>query len=165
MRLLYLCYIWKMYVFMMLSMLFHFIYTRIWPSNSRTSRCVQKAKWFWSFPWCGYESLVSWPSIFLEISQIQPSITPLKSYIRNPLDTLEGEELKSKKTIVRCCWSLYLSLHPFVPWSTLCSSQYFILLVSLLSRDGGLKWWRPKWGNQVSLIRKRVDRGCIHCNL
>ena len=67
-------------------------------------------------------------SICLEITPIWPSITPLKSYIRNPLDTLKGEELKSKKTIVHCCQSLYLSLHPFVPWSTLCSSQVFLFL-------------------------------------
>ena len=84
----------------------------------------------------------------LKIAQIRPSITPLKSYIGNPLDTFKGEELKRKKTIVHCFQSLYLSLHPFVPWSTLCSSQACLLLVTLLSRDGGLKWWRPKWGTQ-----------------
>ena len=44
------------------------------------------------------------------------------------LDTLKGEELNSKKTIVHCCQSLYLTLHPFVPWSTLCSSQAFLCL-------------------------------------
>ena len=77
--------------------------------------------------------------------RIWPSITPLKHYIRSPFDTLKGEELKSRKTIVHCCQSLYLSLHPFVPWSTLCSSQAYPLLVSLLSRDGGLKWWRTQF--------------------
>ena len=90
--------------------------------------CVQKAKWFWSFSWCGSESLVSWTSICLEITWIRPYITSLKRYIRKPLDTLKGEELKSKRTIVHCCRSLYLSLHPFVPWSTSCSSQAYLCL-------------------------------------
>ena len=74
------------------------------------------------FPWCGSESLFYWPFICLKITHIWPSITPLKHYIRNPLDTLKEGELKRKKTIVHCCRSLYLSLHTFVPWSTLCSS-------------------------------------------
>ena len=87
-----------------------------------------KGEMLWSCPWCGFESLVSWPSIYLEIARIWPSITPLKHYIRNPLDTLKGEELKSKKTIVHCCRSLYLSLHPFVPWSTWCYSQACLCL-------------------------------------
>ena len=41
-----------------------------------------------------------------------------------------------------------MSLHPFVPWINLCSSQACLWLVSLLSRDGGLKWWRSNWGTQ-----------------
>ena len=64
---------------------------------------------------------------------------PILAYIRGydpqtcvHWDTLKGEELKGKKTIVHCCWSLYLSLHPFVPWSTLCCSQDFLFLMSLI---------------------------------
>ena len=91
-------------------------------------RMCAKGQMFWSFPWCGSDSLVSWPSICLEIARIRSFITPLKSYIRNPLDTLKEEELKSKKTIFHCFQSLYLSLHPFVPWSTSCSSQDFLCL-------------------------------------
>ena len=120
-----------------------------------------KAKYFWSFPWCGSESVVSWPSICLEIARIWPSITSLKSYIRNPLDTLKEGELKSKKTIVHCCWSLYLSLHPFVPWST------FVFFPSLpFSCELPIERWRIKVveaqvGDSVSLIRRRAVRGCI----
>ena len=91
-------------------------------------RMCAKGQMFWSFPWCGSDSFLSWPSICLKIAWIWPSITPLKHYIRNPLDTLKREELKSKKTIVHCCRSLYLSLHPFVPWRTLCSSQDCLFL-------------------------------------
>ena len=74
---------------------------------------------------------------------------PIEALYKEPFGYIEkGEELKSKKTIVNCCQSLYLSLHPFVPWSTLCSYQACLFLVRFLSRDGGLKWWRPKWGTQ-----------------
>ena len=73
---------------------------------------------------------------------------PIETLYKEPFGYIEGEELKSKTTIVHCCQSLYLSLHPFFPWSTLCSSQAYLLLVRLLSRYGWLKWWRPKWGTQ-----------------
>ena len=73
---------------------------------------------------------------------------PIEELYKELFGYIEGGELKSKKTIVHCCRSLYLSLHPFVPWSTFCSSQACLFLVILLSRDGGLKWWRPKWGTQ-----------------
>ena len=44
---------------------------------------------------------------------------PLWSYIRNPLVHWRQEErIESKEIIVHCCRNLYLSLHPFVPWST-----------------------------------------------
>ena len=47
---------------------------------------------------------------------------------KEPFGYIEREELKSKKTIVHCCHSLYLSLHPFVHWNTWCSSQAFLFL-------------------------------------
>ena len=52
-----------------------------------------------------YESeyLVSFPSICLDNTRIRPSITSFDCYIRNPLDTLKEEKLKSKETIVHCC--------------------------------------------------------------
>ena len=48
---------------------------------------------------------------------------PLWSYIRNPLVHWKGggekeERIESIETIVHCCQYLCLSLHPFVPWST-----------------------------------------------
>ena len=53
---------------------------------------------------------------------------PIKALYKEPFGYIEGKELKSKRTIVHCCRSLYLSLHPFVPWSTLCSSQACLCL-------------------------------------
>ena len=108
-----------------------------------------KGQIFWSFPWCGSESLVSWISICLNIAWIWPSITPLKHYIRNHLDTLKREELKSKKTIVHCCCSLLI-----LEFASLCTLDHLVFfpsfpfIMSLLSRDGGLRWWRPRWRTQ-----------------
>ena len=53
---------------------------------------------------------------------------PIEALYKEPSGYIEEEELKIKKTIVHCCQSLYLSLHPFVPWSSFCSSQDFLCL-------------------------------------
>ena len=53
----------------------------------------------------------------------------IEELYKEPCGYIEGGGImKSKKTIVHCCQSLYLSLHPFVPWITLCSSQAFLFL-------------------------------------
>ena len=89
---------------------------------------------------------------------------PFESYIRNPLVHWRHiERIETKETIVHCFRNLYLSLHPFVPWSSfMWSSQACILLVSLLS-----KWWRievveAQVGNLVSPVRRRAVRGCLY---
>ena len=71
---------------------------------------------------------------------------PIEALYKEPLGYIEKEELKSKKPIVHYCRILLVlesaSLFPleqFVFFSSL------PLLVSLLSRDGGLRWWRPRW--------------------
>ena len=87
-------------------------------------------------------------SICLDITQIQPSITPLKSYIRNPLDTLKRGGIEEQEN--------YSPLFPklILEYASICPLEHFLffpslpLLVSLLSRDGGLKWWRPRWRTQ-----------------
>ena len=74
---------------------------------------------------------------------------PFEALYKEPLGYIKGEELKSKKTIVHCCHSFLV-----LDSASLCPSKYFIFfprfpfLVSLLSRDGGLRWWRPRWRNQ-----------------
>ena len=116
---------------------------------------------FCSFPKCGSDLLVSWPSIFLEIAQIRPFITPLKSYIRNPLDPLKRYvRIENKETIVHCCRNLCLSLHPFVPSST---SVFFPSFPFSCELD--IKRWRievveAQVGDSVSLVRRRAVRGC-----
>ena len=48
-----------------------------------------------------------------------PSLSLVKIY-KEPLGTLKAyKEIESNETIVHCCQNLYLSLHPFVPWSTI----------------------------------------------
>ena len=138
---------------------------RIWPLKPRTSGCVQKAKWFLSFPWCGSESLVSWPSICLDITRIRPFITPLKSYIRNPLDTLKLWGIESKKTIVHCWWNLYLSMHLFVPWSTFVFFPSFPFSCELAIERWRIEVVEAQVGDSISLIRRRADRGCLYCNI
>ena len=68
---------------------------------------------------------------------------------KEPLIYIEEEELKSKRTIVHCCHSLLV-----LESTSLCPLEHFVFfpifhfLVSLLSRDGGLRWWRPRWRTQ-----------------
>ena len=70
---------------------------------------------------------------------------PIEELYKEPFGYIEGGGIKEKENYS----PLLPSLCPLVvPWSTLCSFQAFLLLVSLLSRYGGLKWWRPKWGTQ-----------------
>ena len=69
---------------------------------------------------------------------------PIEALYKEPLGYIEEEEFKSKKIRVHCCRSL-----PIIEYASLCPLEHFVffpsltLLVSLLSRDGGLKWWRP----------------------
>ena len=65
---------------------------------------------------------------------------------KEPLGYIEEEELKRKKTIVHCFRSLLVlestSLYPLEHFMLLPS---FPLFVSLLSNDGGLRWWRTQF--------------------
>ena len=139
---------------------------QILTSNPCTSGCVHKSKYFWSFPWWVSKPLVSWPSICLKIARIWPSITLLECYIRNPFDTLKGEEFKSKKTIVHCCRSLIILESAF-----LCPLEHFVFFPSLpFSCEISIERWRievveAQVEELVSPIRRCVDRGCHYCNL
>ena len=70
---------------------------------------------------------------------------PSEALYKKPFGYIEGGELKSKKTIVHCCHSLIIlesaSIYPLEHFVFFPS---FPLLVSLLSRDGGLNLWFPK---------------------
>ena len=99
---------------------------------------------FLDFSLMWIQVIVYWPSICLETTRIWPSITPLKHYIRNPLDTLKEGGIEEQENYSPLLLELILE------FASLCPLEHFVffpslpLLVSLLSRDGGLKWWRPK---------------------
>ena len=145
------CYTW-------LLTLYH-VYTWVWPLKPHTLGCVQKSKSFWSFPWHGSDSLVSCPSICLEIAQIWPFITPLKIYIRKPLDTLKAWENWEQRNYSPLLSELVLES------ASLCPLEHFCILTKL-----GIERWRievveAQVGDSVSLIHRRANRGCIHCNI
>ena len=125
-----------------------------------TSRCVQKSKFFWSLPWCGSDSLVSWPSICLEITRIRPFITPLKRYIRNSLDTLKAEENWEQRNYS----PLFLEL--VLESVSLCPLEHFGVLPKLAFCLWACYWeMEAQVGDSFSSIPRRANRGCIHCNL
>ena len=91
---------------------------------------------------------------------------PFEKLYKELFGTLKAyERIESKETIVHCCWNLCMSLHPFVPWIT------FVFFPSFpFSRELAIERWRievveAQVGDSVSPIRRRDDRGCIHCNL
>ena len=90
---------------------------------------------------------------------------PIEVLYKEPFGYIEREELKSKKTIVHCCQSLYLSLHPFVPCTT------FVFFPSFpFSCELAIERWRiglveAQVGDSVSSICRHADKGCHSCNL
>ena len=74
---------------------------------------------------------------------------PIEALHKEPFGYIEEEEFKRKKTIVHCCCSLLI-----LESASLCPLENFLcfpslhLLVILLSRYGGLRWWRPRWRTQ-----------------
>ena len=67
---------------------------------------------------------------------------------KEPIGYIEGEELKNNETIVHCCHSLHILESAFVPLEHFVFFPILPFLVSLLSRGGGLRWWRPRWRTQ-----------------
>ena len=93
---------------------------------------------------------------------------PIEALYKEPFGYIEEEELKSKKTIVHYYRRLFI-----LESASLCPLDHFVFfpsllfLVSLLSRDGELMWWRPRWRSQDSFysVCRCADRGCHLCNL
>ena len=74
---------------------------------------------------------------------------PIDALYKEPFGYMEEEKLKIKKTIVHCCRSLII-----LESASLCPLENFLFfpslpfLVRFLLRDGGLRWWRPRWRTQ-----------------
>ena len=93
---------------------------------------------------------------------------PIEALYKEPFGYIEEEELKSKKTIVHYCRSfLVLESESLCPLEHLVFFPSLPLFVSLLSRDGGLRWWRPRWRTQflwfVDVLTKVVT--CVISDL
>ena len=72
---------------------------------------------------------------------------PFGVLYKEPLGYIEGggiEEQRNYSSLLpqfTCTWVCI----PLSLWSTLCSSQAYLCFVRLLSIDGGLRWWSPRW--------------------
>ena len=74
---------------------------------------------------------------------------PIDKLYKEPFAYIEGIwEITSKRTIVHCCWNLCLSLHPLCPLEHFCVLPKLTFCLWACYWDGGLKWWRPKWGTR-----------------
>ena len=90
---------------------------------------------------------------------------PFGVLYKEPLGYIEGEELKSNKTIVHCCHSLHiLDSASLCPFGELC-----VLLKLAFSGEITIERWRIEVEAQVedlvSLVRRHADRGFHLCNL
>ena len=91
---------------------------------------------------------------------------PFGVLYKESLGYIEEEELKSKEIIVHCCLSLLiLESASLCPFGTLC-----VLPKVSFSCDIAIERWmievvEAQVDDSVSPIRRRVDRGCIHCNI
>ena len=82
------------------------------------------------------------------------------------LGYIEEEELNNKETIVHCCLNLHIHES-----SSLCPFEAFCVLPNIFfSCELVIKIWRievveAQVEDSVSLVRRRVERGCHLCNL
>ena len=73
---------------------------------------------------------------------------PIEALYKEPFGYIEGRGIKEQENYSP------LLLEIILESASLCPLEHFVffsslpLLVSLLSRDGGLKWWRPRWRTQ-----------------
>ena len=71
---------------------------------------------------------------------------PIEALYKEPFGYIEEGELKRKKTIVHYCRSLLiLESASLCPLENMVFFPSLPFLVSLLSRDGGLRWWRTQF--------------------
>ena len=74
---------------------------------------------------------------------------PIEALYKEPFGYIKEEELKRRKTIAHCCRSFLI-----LESASLCPLEHFVfflifpLFVSFLSRNGGLRWCRPRLRTQ-----------------
>ena len=62
-------------------------------------------------------------------------------------------------------WNLCLSMHPFVPWSTLVFFPSFPFACELVIERWRIEVVEAQVGDSVFPIHRHADRGCLYCNL
>ena len=91
---------------------------------------------------------------------------PFGVLYKEPLGYIEGEDLKSKETIVHCFRSLLI-----LESTSLCTFGEICVLPKIsFSYDISIEIWRievveAQMEDSVSTVRRRANRGCHLCNL
>ena len=85
---------------------------------------------------------------------------------KEPLGYIEGEELKSKKTIVHCCRSLLiLESTSLCPFGALCVLPKLAFACELAIERWRIEVVEAQVEDLVSLVRRRANRGFHLCSL
>ena len=73
---------------------------------------------------------------------------PIEALYKEPFGYIERGGIEEQENYSPLLPKLILESASLCPLEEFVFFPRLPLLVSLLSRDGGLKWWRPKWGTQ-----------------
>ena len=142
------------------------MYMQLLTSNPCTSGCVHKSKYFLEFfLMCVRTTCL----LAFHMPRDHSDLTlhyPFGVLYKETLGYIEGEELKSKKTIVHCCRSLLI-----LESASLCTFGALCVLPKLAFYcELAIKRWRievveAQVEDSVSPVCRRADRGCHLCNL
>ena len=90
---------------------------------------------------------------------------PIEELYKEPFGYIEGRGIEEKENYSPLLSELMLES------ASLCPMEHFVFFPRFpFTCDLSIKRWRievveAQVGDSVSLIRRRADRGCIHCNL
>ena len=73
---------------------------------------------------------------------------PIEALYKEPFGYIERGEIEEQENYSPLLLELILESASLCPLEQFVFLPRFPLLVSFLSRDGGLKWWRPRWRTQ-----------------
>ena len=114
--------------------------------------------------WVNY-GLIILTLLSFHIPRYQSYLTlhyPFGEVYKKPFGYIEGEEMKSKKTIVHCCHE-FLVLRVCIPLSlgALC-----VLPTLAFAYKLAIERWRIEVvEDSISPVRRRANKGCHSCNL
>ena len=91
---------------------------------------------------------------------------PFGVLCKEPLGYIEGEELKSKETIVHfCCSLLILESASLCPCGSLCVLPSLVFSCKLAIETWRIEVVEARVEESVSSVHGHADRGCPLCNL